>query len=55
MDIDCLFNNAAVALGGSIIEADMDYVRENFEVNVFSSFRLLQIVLRNMIEKIREE
>lgn len=51
MDIDCLFNNAAVALGGSIIEADMDYVRENFEVNVFSSFRLLQIVLRNMIEK----
>lgn len=51
LDIDCLFNNAAVALGGSIIEADMDYVRENFEVNVFSSFRLLQIVLRNMIEK----
>ena len=51
LDIDCLFNNAAVALGGSIIEADMDYVRENFEVNVFSSFRLLQIVLRKMIEK----
>ena len=50
LDID-LFNNAAVALGGSIIEADMDYVRENFEVNVFSSFRLLQIVLRKMIEK----
>ena len=51
LDIDCLFNNAAIALGGSIIEADMDEVRENFEVNVFSSFRLLQIVLRNMIEK----
>lgn len=51
LNVDCLYNHAATALGGSIVEADMDKVRENFEVNVFSSFRLLQLVLRQMIEK----
>ena len=51
LNIDCLFNNAAVGLGGSIIEADMDKVRKSFEVNVFSSFSLLQMVLRQMVDK----
>lgn len=51
LNVDCLFNNAGSALGGSVIEADIDKVRENFEVNVFSSFRLLQLVLRQMIDK----
>lgn len=51
LNIDCLFNNAAMGLGGSIIEADMNKVRENFEVNVFSSFELLQIILKQMIDK----
>ena len=51
MDIDVLFNNAGVGYGGSISEIDMRLVRENFEVNVFSSFEILQIVLKKMIEK----
>lgn len=51
LNVDCLYNHAGIALGGSIIEADMDEVRENFEVNVFSSFRLLQLVLRQMVNK----
>lgn len=51
LNIDCLYNHAGIALGGSIIEADMDEVRTNFETNVFSSFRLLQLVLRQMIDK----
>lgn len=51
LNIDCLFNNAAVEQGGSIIEADIDKVRDNFEVNVFSSFKLLQLVLKQMIDK----
>ena len=51
LNIDCLFNNAAIAQGGSIIEADMNKVRENFEVNVFSSFELLKDVLKQMIDK----
>lgn len=51
LNVDVLYNHAGVGLGGSIIEADMDKVRENFEVNVFSSFRLLQLVLRQMVGK----
>lgn len=51
LNVDCLYNHAGIALGGSIIEADMDEVRTNFEVNVFSSFRLLQLVLRQMVDK----
>lgn len=51
LNVDVLYNHAATGLGGSIIEADMDKVRENFEVNVFSSFRLLQLVLRQMVDK----
>ena len=51
LNVDCLFNNAAVGLGGSIIEANMNKVRESFEVNVFSSFNLLQMVIRQMIDK----
>lgn len=51
LDIDVLFNNAAIAEGGSIVEADMDRIRENFEINVFSSFELLQMVIRQMIKK----
>lgn len=51
LNIDVLYNNAAICQGGSIIEADMDKVRENYEVNVFSSFELLKEVLKQMIEK----
>ena len=51
LNVDILYNHAGIALGGSIIEADMDEVRTNFEVNVFSSFRLLQLVLRQMASK----
>ncbi len=50
LKVDCLYNHAGIALGGSIIEADLDDVRYNFEVNVFSSFRLLQLVLRQMVD-----
>lgn len=51
LNVDCLYNHVGIALGGSIIEADMDEVRTNFEVNVFSSFRLLQLLLRQMVSK----
>ena len=42
-DIDCLINNAAIGIGGSILEIDIDKMKENFEVNVFSTIRLTQI------------
>lgn len=51
LDVDVLYNHAAVGLGGSILEANMDDIRNSFEVNVFSSFQLLQDVLKQMIAK----
>lgn len=51
LNIDILINNAAIGNGGSILEIDMNKVRENFEVNVFSNFELTQIVLKKMIKK----
>lgn len=51
LDIDILINIAGIGYGGSISEISMDRVRENFEVNVFASFELVQIVLRQMMKK----
>lgn len=51
LDIDVLVNNAAIGEGGSLTEIDMNRVRHNFEVNVFSSFEIVQIALKKMLEK----
>lgn len=51
MDIDILISNAAIGLGGSILEANMNDVRDIYEVNVFSNFELIKIVLNNMLNK----
>lgn len=51
LDIDILFCNAAVGYGGSIAEMDMGLVRYNFDVNVFSNFEVVQIVLVGMIAR----
>lgn len=53
LDVDYLICNAASCEGGSILEKDMDEVRENYEVNVFSNFRLIQMVLEDMVKKDR--
>lgn len=46
--IDCLVNHAGVGIGGSILYMDIDDMRSNYEVNVFSSFNLLKRVYHNM-------
>jgi len=51
LDIDILVCNAAISEGGSIIEIPMEKVRNNFEVNLFSNFEVIQIVFRKMYEK----
>ena len=51
LDIDVLINNAAIGIGGSIVEAKMERIRENFEVNFFGTIALTQIFLRKMIQK----
>lgn len=51
LDIDILVCNAAVNYGGSLTEMDINLVRDNFEVNVFSHLELIQEVLHCMIAK----
>ena len=42
LDIDILVSNAAIGIGGSIIEVYMNDIRKNFEINVFSNFKIIQ-------------
>lgn len=51
IDIDILFLNSAIGYGGSISEISLDLVRDNFEVNVFSNFKVVQFFIRKMILK----
>ncbi len=51
LPIDVLICNAAIGIGGSFLEIDMNLVRENFETNVFSNFTLVQMILKKMIKK----
>lgn len=46
--IDCLINHAGIGIGGSILHMDIGYLKENYDVNIFSSFKLLQRVYKNM-------
>ena len=47
--IDCLINHAGIGIGGSLLYMDIDHLRHNYEVNVFSSFNLLKKVYNNMV------
>lgn len=51
LDIDIYIANAAIGMGGSIINMDVDRVRENYETNLFSNLELLQYILNKMIQK----
>lgn len=51
LNIDILVCNAASCEGGSLIEMDINRIRNNFEVNIFSNFNLVQIILKDMIKK----
>ena len=51
LELDVLYNNAGVGFSGSSLELDVDKIRLNMEVNVFSAIRLSQIVAKGMIER----
>lgn len=51
LDIDILVSNAAIGFGGSIAEVPIDFMKKNFETNVFAYFQVIQIVLKKMIAK----
>lgn len=52
-DIDVLINNAAIGDSGSLAEVDVNRIRQTFEVNVFATLELTQMVLRGMIARQR--
>lgn len=49
-DIDVLICNAGIGDSGSISEVSVDRIENVMETNVFSSIKLIQVVLRRMIE-----
>jgi short-subunit dehydrogenase len=49
--LDVLVNNAGVGESGSLAEVDVDRIRHTFEVNVFATLELTQLVLRGMIAR----
>ena len=53
-DIDAFINNSAIADSGSISEVDVKRIEDVFNVNVFCSIKITQLVLKNMIEKKRK-
>lgn len=50
-DIDILVNNAATAESGPLAEIPMEYLRSNFEVNVFGTIALTQDVVKGMLKR----
>jgi short-subunit dehydrogenase len=50
-DLDVLINNAGTGESGSLAEININKVRNNFEVNVFSAFELSQLALKKMLDK----
>lgn len=42
LEIDVLVNHAGIGHGGSLLEMDIDVLKENYETNIFSSFELLK-------------
>jgi short-subunit dehydrogenase len=53
LQIDVLINNAGIGESGSLAEVDVDRIRQVFEVNVFATLELTQLVLRGMIARER--
>lgn len=52
-ELDVLINNAAIGDSGSLAEVDVDRIRKIFEVNLFSTLELTQVVLRGMLARKR--
>lgn len=51
MDIDVLVCCTGVGYSGSIVDADIELLKNNFNINVFSNVKVINAVLKNMIKK----
>jgi len=49
IEMNVLINNAGIGESGSLAEIDIDRLRRNFEVNVFSSMAVSQVALKGMM------
>ena len=50
-DADCLIQNAAIGIGGSLLELSLDNLRKNFEVNLFSALQLSRLFIADLFVK----
>ena len=50
-DIDVLMNNAGIMESGPVAEIPMEYVRRNYEVNVFGTWAMAQGFIPQMVKK----
>ena len=53
LELDVLINNAGIGESGSLADVPIERVRRTFEVNVFATLELTQLVLRGMIGRQR--
>lgn len=51
LDVDLFIASAAIGIGGSVLDMDMKYFKENYEVNIFSNFELIKYIFYKMNEK----
>jgi len=50
-DVDVLINNAGIGESGPLAEIPLEYVRKNFEVNVFGTLALTQNIVKGMLQR----
>lgn len=50
-DIDVLLNNAGISEGGSLVDIPEERLRNQFEINVFGTILLTQLIARRMVKK----
>lgn len=51
LEVDCLFCNGAMALGGSLFDLSIAEIQKNFDVNVFSNLSLVKEYLEDCFQK----
>ena len=51
LEVDCLICNAAIGYGGSVLDIPISSLEDNFQVNVFSNIRLIQMFCDHLFLK----
>ena len=50
-DLDVLISNAAIDQGGSILDIEMEKVKECYDVNLFNNLEIIKLAINNMNRK----